>query len=142
MADQPVGGDEVVFVETNYPTDRVPDVAWRLDGELIPNPHNSRNLDLGALGLPSGTFALTATATDPADPGGVSDTVEWTVDNVLPTAHRSLSEALTTLEGDLEHPVYFNGWDMFLDPKDDLAGYEEARFVVAQLRLDRDGWFN
>jgi IgA Peptidase M64 len=142
MADQPVGGDEVVFVETNHPTDRVPDVAWRLDGELIPNPHNSRNLDLGALGLPSGTFALTATATDPADPGGVSDTVEWTVDNVLPTAHRSLSEALTTLEGDLEHPVYFNGWDMFLDPKDDLAGYDEARFVVAQLRLDRDGWFN
>ena len=142
MTGQPVGGDEVVFVETNHPTDRVLDVAWRLDGTLIPNPHNSRNLDLGALALPSGTYALTATVTDPADPGGVSDTVEWTVDNVLPTAHRSLSEALTTLEGDLEHPVYFNGWDMFLDPKDDLKGYDEERFVVGQLRLDRDGWFN
>ena len=61
---------------------------------------------------------------------------------MLPTAHRSLSEPLTTLEGDLEHPVYFDGWDMFLDPKDDLEGYDEARFVVGQLRLDRDGWFN
>jgi hypothetical protein len=142
MTGQPVGGDEMVYVETNHPTDRVLDVAWRLDGKLIPNPHNSRNLDLGALGLPPGTYALTATVTDPADPGGVSDTVEWTVDNVLPTAHRTLSEPLTTLDDDLEHPVYFNGWDMFLDPKDDLAGYDEERFVVGQLRLDRDGWFN
>jgi hypothetical protein len=142
MTAQPVGGDEVVFVETNHPADRVLDVAWRLDGKPIPNPRNSRNLDLGALGLPSGTYALTATVTDPADPGGVSDTVEWTVDNVLPTAHRTLSESLTTLDDDLEHPVYFNGWDMFLDPDDDLTGYDEERFVVGQLRLDRDGWFN
>jgi hypothetical protein len=142
MTGQPVGGDEVVFVETNHPTDRVLDVAWRLDGRLIPNPHNSRNLDLGALGLPSGTYVLTATVTDPADPGGASDTVQWTVDNVLPTAHRTLSEPLTTLDDDLEHPVYFNGWDMVLDPNDDLTGYDEERFVVGQLRLDRDGWFN
>ncbi len=142
MTGQPVGGDEVVFVETNHPTDRVLDVAWRLDGTLIPNPHNSRNLDLGALGLPSGTYALTATVTDPADPGRVSDSVQWTVDNVLPTAPRTLTEPLTTLDDDLEHPVYFNGWDMFLDPKDELTGYDEERFVVGQLRLDRDGWFN
>jgi hypothetical protein len=142
LTTQPVGGDEVVFVETNHPTDRVLDVTWRLDGKSIPNPYNSRNLDLGALGLPSGTFTLTASVTDPADPGGVSDTVEWTVDNVLPTAHRTLSEPLTALDDDLEHPVYFNGWDMFLDPKDDLTGYDEERFVVGQLRLDRDGWFN
>jgi len=141
MTSQPVGGDEVVFVETNHPTDRVLDVTWRLDGVLVPNPRNSRNLDLGALGLPSGTYTLTATATDPADPA-VSDSVEWTVDNVLPTAARTLSEPLTALDDDLEHPVYFNGWDMFLDPKDDLEGYDEERFVVGQLRLDRDGWFN
>ena len=142
MTTQPVGGDEVVFVETNHPTDRVLDVAWRLNGAVIPNPGNSRNLDLGALGLASGTYSLTATVTDPADPGGVSDTVEWTVDNVLPTAHRTLSKPLTTLADNLEHPVYFGGWDMFLDPKDDLTGYDEERFVVGQLRLDRDGWFN
>ncbi len=142
MTGQPVGGDEVVFAETNHPADRVLDVAWRLDGKLVPNPHNSRTLDLGALDLPSGTYTLTATVTDPADPGGVSDTLRWTVDNVLPTAHRTLSEPLTALDDDLEHPVYFNGWDMFLNPKDDLEGYDEERFVVGQLRLDRDGWFN
>jgi hypothetical protein len=142
MTGQPVGGDEVVFVETNHPTDRVLDVAWRLNGALVPNPSNSRNLDLEALELASGTYSLTATVTDPADPGGVSDTIEWTVDNVLPTAHRTVSEPLTTLADDLEHPVYFGGWDMFLDPQDDLTGYDDQRFVVGQLRLNRDGWFN
>src|SRR5262245_30284250 len=141
LTSQPVGGDEVVFVETNHPTDRVLDVAWRLNGGLLPNPDNSRNMDLGTLGLAPGTYSLTATVTDPADPG-VSDTVEWTVDNVLPTAHRSLSSPLTTLDDELEHPVYFGGWDMLLDPQDDLTGYDEQRFVVGQLRLDRDGWFN
>lgn len=142
MTGQPVGGDEVVYVETNHPADRVLDVAWRLNGELIPNPANSRNLDLGSLGLARGTYTLTATVTDPADPGGVSDSVKWTVDNVKPTAHRTLSQPLTTLDDNLEHPVYFNGWDMFLDPKDDLTGYDEERFVVGQLRLDKDGWYN
>lgn len=142
MTSQPVAGDEVVYIETNHPSDRILDVAWRLDGELLPNPHNSRNLDLEALDLAPGTYTLTATVTDPADPGGVSDTVEWTVDNVQPTAPRTLSEPLTTLDGDLEHPVYFDGWDMFLAPQDDQTGYDEERFVVGQLRLNEDGWFN
>jgi hypothetical protein len=48
------------------------------------------------------------------------------VDNVLPTAHRTLSKPLTTLADDLEHPVYFGGWDMFLDPQDDLTGSGES----------------
>jgi hypothetical protein len=142
ITSQPVAGDEVVYVETNHPTDRVVDVTWRLNGKVVPNPTNSRTLDLGALNLASGTYSLTATVTDPADPGGVSASEEWTVDNVLPTAHRTLSEPLTTLDDDLEHPVYFNGWDMFLDPKDDLTGYDEERFVVGQLRMDHDGWYN
>lgn len=142
MTSQPVGGDDVVYVETNHPSDRVLDVAWRLDGQLVPNPNNSRNLELGSLGLASGTYTLTATVTDPADPGGVSDSVGWTVDNVLPTAPRTLSEPLTTLQDDLEHPVYFGGWDMLLEPQDDQTGYTEERFVVGQLRLNEDGWFN
>jgi hypothetical protein len=142
LTTQPVAGDEVVYVETNHPTDRIVEVSWSLNGTVIPNPTNSRTLDLGELDLAPGTHSLTATVTDPADPGGVSATEEWTVDNALPTAHRTLSEPLTTLDDDLEHPVYFNGWDMFLDPKDDLTGYDEERFVVGQLRLDRDGWFN
>jgi hypothetical protein len=139
---QPVAGDETVYVETNHPADRVLDVAWYLDGAAVPNPDNSRNLDLGELNLAPGTYTLTATVTDRADPGGVSDSVEWTVDNALPTAPRTLSEPLTSLDGTLEHPVYFNGWDMFLEPQDDQTGYDEERFVVGQLRLDQDGWFN
>jgi hypothetical protein len=137
--DRPVAGDEVVYVETNHPTDRVLDVAWRLDGEPVPS-HNSRNLDLGALDLPPGTYSLTATVTDPAGPA--SDTVAWVVDKVMPTAPRTLSEPLTTLDGDPAHPVYFDGWDMFLTPRDDLTGYDEERHVVGQLRLNQDGWFN
>jgi hypothetical protein len=134
----PVAGDEVVYVETNHPSDRVLPVTWSIDGVAVPNPRNSRNLDLGALGLAHGTHTLTATVTD----GALSDTVEWKVDAVAPTAPRELSEPLTTLDGDLEHPVYFDGWDMWLYPQDDRAGYEGEPAVVGQLRLDRDGWFN
>jgi hypothetical protein len=137
MTSQPVAGDEVVFVETNHPTDRVLDVAWTLDGAPVANPNNSRRLDLGALGLSAGTHQLVATVTDPADPG-VSDRVEWTVDNAAPTAPRRLSTPLTTLPGSTEHPVYFDGWDMFLDPQDNQTG----RHVVGQFRLNNDGWFN
>ncbi|MEV4810994.1 M64 family metallopeptidase [Micromonospora avicenniae] len=142
MDTQPVAGDEVVYVRTNHPDDRVLDVTWSLDGKAVPNPYNSRNLDLGALKLAAGTHKLTATVTDPADPGGVSDRVEWTVDNALPTAPRTLSQPLTRLAGDLEHPVYFDGWDMRLDPRDDHTGYDEDRYVVGQFRLDKDGWYN
>ncbi|MGN9912820.1 M64 family metallopeptidase [Phytohabitans sp. LJ34] len=135
MTTQPVAGDEVVFVETNHPSDRILDVAWTLDGKAVPNPGNSRRLDLGALDLSAGTHKLVATATDPA---GASDSVEWTVDNALPTAPRRLSTPLATLPGALEHPVYFDGWDMWLEPRDDQTG----RYVVGQFRLDKDGWFN
>lgn len=142
MNDEPVGGDEVVYVETNHPTDRVVDVAWYLDGEEIPNPRNSRNLALGELDLVPGTYMLRAVVTDPADPDGPSDSIQWTVDNVLPTAPRTLSEPLVTLEGDLDHPVYFDGWDMLLEPQDDPIGYDGERHVVGQLRLNHDGWFS
>ncbi|MEV6373213.1 M64 family metallopeptidase [Micromonospora musae] len=142
MNSQPVAGDEVVYVRTNHPDDRILDVAWSLNGKPVANPHNSRNLDLGSLKLAAGTHKLTATVTDPADPGGVSDQVEWTVDNARPTAPRTLSQPLTRLAGNLEHPVYFNGWDMRLDPRDDQSGYAEERYVVGQLRLDKDGWYN
>ena len=56
--------------------------------------------------------------------GALSDTVEWKIDKVAPTVPRTLSAPLVTLPGSLEHPVYFNGWDMWLDPQDDRAGYE------------------
>jgi hypothetical protein len=142
LTSQPVAGDEVVFVETNHPSDRILDVAWSLNGSPLPNPFNRRRLDLATLGLSAGTHQLAATVTDPANPGGVSDRVEWTVDNVAPSAPRTLSAPLTTLPGPLEHRVYFDGWDMLLAPQDNLTGYPGPRYVVGQFRLDGDGWFN
>jgi hypothetical protein len=136
----PVGGQEVVYVETGHPTDRVLEVSWELDGEPVPGS-SDRTIDLSALGLPEGSYELTATVTDPA-PGGDSTSLTWAVDNVLPTAPRTLSEPLTNLNGQLEHPVYFDGWDMSLAPQDDRTGYDEDLFVVGELRLNEDGWFN
>ncbi|UOQ87721.1 M64 family metallopeptidase [Agromyces endophyticus] len=138
---QPVAADEIVFVETNHPADRVLDVAWTVDGETVANPGNRRTLDLGELDLPAGTHELTVTVTDPAD-ASESDSKTWTIDGVLPTAPRTLSEPLVELDGDLEHPVYFDGWDMALEPQDDTTGYDGDRAVVGQFRLDDDGWFN
>jgi hypothetical protein len=135
--DRPVGGDEVVFVETTHPTDRILDVTWRVDGQAVPNPANSRNLDLGAQNLAAGGHVLSATVTDPAAPGGASETRNWTVDNVLPTAPRELSEPLTSLSRVREHNVYFGEFGMGLDPTDDQPG-----FVVGEFRLNGDGWFN
>ena len=62
----PVAGDEVVYVETTHPTDRVLDVTWRLNGAQSAEPGNSRNLDLGALAPAPGTHTLSATVSDPA----------------------------------------------------------------------------
>ena len=126
---------------TSRPTTR-PTASSRSRGRstasTVANPTNSRNLDLGALNLPAGTHTLKATVTD----GALSDSVEWKIDKAPPTAPRRLSAPLTTLAGTLEHPVYFDGWDMWLDPADDRTGYEGTPAVVGQLRLDRDGWFN
>ena len=135
--DRPVGGEDVVFVETTHSTDGVLDVTWRLDGVVVPNPNNSRNFDLGARSLARSTHTLSATVTDPGDPGGSSETRAWTVDNVLPTAPRELSEPLTALSGPTQHNVYFGEFTMGLEPSDDQSG-----FVVGEFRLDRDGWFN
>ena len=136
----PVGGEEVVYVETTHPSDRVLDVTWTLDGAEIDNPYNARNLDLAGLDLDDGTHELTATVTDPADPGAGSDSVSWTVDNAMPTAPRELSEPLTTVRGNADHPVYFDEFDMLLEPADPAG--EEGAYVVGELRLDGDGWFN
>jgi hypothetical protein len=133
--DRAVGYDEVVFVETTHPTDRVLNVTWRLDGVVVPNPANSRNFDLGTHSLSPGTHTLAATVTDPA--GVTTESRTWTVDNVLPTAPRELSEPLTTLSNVATHNVYFGEFDMGLDPADDQPG-----FVVGEFRLNGDGWFN
>jgi hypothetical protein len=137
QTDRPVGGEDVVYVETTHPTDRVLDVTWRLNGAVVPNPLNSRNFNLSEQNLAAGSHELSATVTDPASPGGASETRTWTVDNGLPTAPRTLSEPLTTLAGETEHNVYFGEFTMGLDPTDDEEG-----FVVGEFRLNEDGWFN
>ena len=135
---RPVAADEVVYVETNHPADRVLPVTWTLNGAELPNTANRRNLDLGAITVPAGTSTLVAKVTD----GALSDSVEWKIDKVAPTAARRLSTPLTTVTDTLEHPVYFDGWDMWLDPKDDTTGYTGTPAVVGQFQLNGDGWFN
>ncbi|RKQ87099.1 IgA peptidase M64 [Solirubrobacter pauli] len=133
---RPLAGDEIVYVNTNHPNDRVLPVTWTLNGTAIPNPTNGRTLDLGTLNLPEGTHTLVAKVSD----GALSDSVEWRVDNVDPTAHRRLSDPAAKSTTDA-HGIYFNGWDMWLDPKDDTTGYEGTPAVVGQFRLNKDGWF-
>ena len=82
-----MAADEVVYVETNHPADRVLPVTWTLNGTAVPNPANSRSLDLGELNLPAGTHTLTAKVTD----GALSDTVEWKIDKVAADASRGSS---------------------------------------------------
>jgi hypothetical protein len=135
---RPVAQDEVVYVNTNHPADKVLPITWTLNGAELPNPTNSRTLDLGTLNLPVGTHTLVAKITD----GTASDSVEWKIDNVDPTAHRTLSAPLAKVTSKPEQNIYFDGWDMLLDPKDDTTGYEGTPAVVGQLRLDGDGWFN
>jgi hypothetical protein len=48
-----------------------------------------------------------------------------------------LSAPLTVLSGPTKHNVYFEGFEMLLEPRDDQPG-----FVVGEFRLNRDGWFN
>src|SRR5699024_7382084 len=129
--------DEVVFVHTTNPTDRMLDVTWKLNGEEISDFHNSRFLELDKIDLPEGPSTLSATVTDPENEENGSETISWTVDNQLPEAPKELSESLVTLDGKDEHHVYFNEFDITLDPQDDLDG-----FVVGELRLNEDGWYS
>jgi hypothetical protein len=134
QTERPIGGEDVVYVETTHPTDRVLDVTWRLDGRVVRHTHNSRNLDLGDLDLAEGTHTLSATVTDPADPSA-SDAIEWTVDNTAPGVEADLSDPLLRLGR--SNYLYKNWFTMGLELSDDQPGY-----VVGEFRLDRDGWHN
>lgn len=129
--------NEIAFVETPNPTDRILNVTWQLNGNVIEDAENSRFLDLSKISLPAGASELSATVTDPNNPDSALETVSWTVDNGLPTAPKELSEAVATLSGGIEHYVYFNEFEMKLNPEDDQPGY-----VVGELRLNKDGWYN
>ncbi|SDJ56952.1 IgA Peptidase M64 [Nonomuraea maritima] len=137
--DAPVGGQDVVYVETTHPRDRVLDVTWTLDGKKLRNRDNSRNLDLGALRLKPGTHQLTATVSDPATPGSPTDTRTWTVDNVAPEVTYELSQPVSAKGERGNNPRYaFDEWfEMGLKATDDHEGY-----VVIEFQVDGDGWFN
>ena len=127
----PLGAEDVAYVVTTQPTDRVLDVTWRLDGRLVPGTGNARSLDLGGLDLRPGTHQLRAVLSDPDSPG-VADTRTWTVDAVAPSVSVDLSAPHSRRNG---VPVYRNWFTMGLTPTDDQEGY-----VVAEFRLDGDGW--
>ncbi|MFA1818910.1 M64 family metallopeptidase [Virgibacillus oceani] len=135
--ERPLAHDEIAYVETANPNDRVLDVTWELNGEEVMDAHNSRLFDLSAQDLPEGASELTAVLSDPKESNGDSDTVTWTVDNGMPEAPRTLSEPLTSLSDEDDHNVYFNEFDMSLEPEDDQEG-----FVVGELRLNGNGWYN
>jgi len=135
--ERPLAHNEIAYVETANPNDRVLDVTWELNGEEIMEARNSRLFDLSAQDLPGGASELTAIVSDPQDPNSSTDTVTWTVDNGMPEAPKTLSEPLTSLSGDDDHNVYFNEFDMSLQPEDDQEG-----FVVGELRLNGNGWYN
>lgn len=65
-----------VGTETTRPTDRVLDVAWKLDGEPVSTATDGRALDLGAFELETGDHTPTAAVTDPE--GSDSQTPTWT----------------------------------------------------------------
>jgi hypothetical protein len=131
-----VGGTDAVYVETTHPTSHVLNVTWRLDGRVVPNPANSRALNLAAQNLSPGAHRLSATVTDP-ERSGELQARSWTVDNTGPTVTHRLSEPVTSIERPDGSPHYFvrDQFTMKLDATDDQPGY-----VVAEFRVNGDGW--
>lgn len=135
---RPVGGQDVVYVETAHPLGRVLNVIWRLDGQVVPNPVNSRAFALSDRKLTPGTHTLTATVTDRLAPSGPSQTRTWSVDNTDPAVVYTLSESVASLgtgSAGARHYLMRGEFTMKLDVSDDTPGY-----VVAEFRVNGDGW--
>jgi hypothetical protein len=131
-----VGGQDVVYVETTHPHDRVLDVTWQLDGRTVPNA-NRRSFRLAEQALAPGLHRLTATLTDPANPGSAAQTLAWSVDNTLPAVTFTLAAPETSVvrpDGS-RHFFVRDSFTMRLEPSDDQPGY-----VVAEFRVNSDGW--
>ncbi|MGW3961684.1 M64 family metallopeptidase [Amycolatopsis sp. NPDC005003] len=130
---RPVGGHDMVYVETGEPTGSIPEVVWRLDGRLAWTGPDF------ALDVPRGSHTLTATT------GGT--TLTWTVDATgpattaeLPPAgdnvfHGSFTLRLTSPDGMPEFRVDGDGWYKYFgwptDPK--------APYLFTALGTDIDG---
>ncbi len=116
----PVGGHDVVYVETGEPTGSIPEVFWSLDGRYAGTGTDH------ALNLSRGTHTLTATT------GGT--TVTWTVDATGPATtaelppggvyHGSFTMRLTSPDGMPEFRVDGDGWHKYYGwPTDPDAPY-------------------
>ncbi|RSD14926.1 M64 family metallopeptidase [Amycolatopsis eburnea] len=117
---QPVGGHDVVYVETGEPTGSVPLVRWALDGKPAGTGPDF------ALSETRGAHTLTATT------GGT--TLTWTVDATGPTTtaeapagqvvHGSFTMRLTPSDGMAEFRVDGDGWHKYYGwPTDPDAPY-------------------
>jgi hypothetical protein len=133
---RPVGGRDVIAVVTSHPRDRVLDVAWRLNGSVVPNGADNRALSLARLDLPAGTHKLSATVSDPRSPRTVQ-TLEWVVDNTGPIVTYALATPTASIGSGQAERHYFarDEFTMKLDASDDQPGY-----VVAEFRVNGDGW--
>jgi hypothetical protein len=136
---RPVAGSSVVYAEPTHPTNRVLDITWTLDGEVVANLGNSRDLDLKRFAMTPGTHTLTATVTDPTAPGGASQTLTWAVDAAEPVPSYELSQPAATLTPPGQPVEYIFGgpFTMKLAGTDDTPG-----FVVSEYRVNGDGWQN
>ena len=138
---RPISGSEVVFVTTTYPRGRVPDVTWRLDGQVVAAAANRRTFALAPRNLPAGKHTLTATVTDPgARPAATpppASTRTWAVDTTMPSVAYTLSSpvVVSPAPADVRHYFVRDAFTMKLDPTDDQPGY-----VVAEFRVNGDGW--
>src|SRR5262245_7919478 len=56
--DQPVGRNDVIWIETAHPNYQDLTVSWLLDGNAIPNTNNTRNLELRTLKLSPGNHKI------------------------------------------------------------------------------------
>jgi hypothetical protein len=133
-----IGEGDVVYLETNHPADHDFTVAWSIDGTAVATPAGTRNLELAKQNLSAGTHTVSVTVSDPAA-AGAPVTRSWTVDDSGPQVTPTLStpESTSTAANGEPHYVYSEQFSMKLTATDDQPGY-----VVAEFRLDGDGWHN
>ena len=137
QTERPVGGRDVLYVVPASSPDRLPDVAWRIDGKPVPNSANRRTLALARLKMPAGAHKVSATVSDPRTPGAPAQTREWVVDNTGPAVSYTLSTPVASAPSADGSRHYFvrDEFTMKLDASDDQPGY-----VVAEFRVNGDGW--
>ncbi len=124
--EHPVSADEVVYAETAQSTGAI---VWKVDGRIVDNPGNDRDLALAPLKL-TGRHTLTASVG--------AETLSWDVDGVQPVVTSTMSKPLLTVQKPSgPEYIYNDAFTMGLAATDDSTGY-----VVPEFRVDGDGWYN